>query len=223
MNKMHLWQLISPTLPIGAYAYSQGFESAVEFNWVNNEEQALKWISGILTRVLGELDAPIFLRLSCAWKDQDEKSLAYWNNFLLASRESSELLAEDQQIAKALYRLIKDLKIISPSKLKLLARIEHPSYCLVFSLITLSSEIDTHTGLSGFLWAWCENQVAAAIKLIPLGQTSGQRILLALTPLIERVVNKAKLIEDEDIGSIAPGYSILSAKHETQYSRLFRS
>jgi len=233
---IHLWQLISPSLPIGAYAYSQGLETAVEKNWINNESEALNWIKGILTHSLGKLDAPVLARLYQAWHANDAKALNYWNQFLLASRESSELYEEDQQMGRALWRLLNDILPVtndSSENDEKITAIEHyrtlmsdmttPGYAAIFALAAVIWKIPLQEGIRGFLWAWCENQVAASIKLIPLGQTAGQRILSTLIPVINESTKQALELSDDEIGALAPGFSIVCAQHEVQYSRLFRS
>lgn len=243
---IRLWQLISPSLPIGAYAYSQGLETAIEKNWVCNEPEAQNWIKGILQDSLGMLDAPIIIRLYQAWQTNDLNALNQWNQFLLASRESSELYLEDQQMGRALWRLLNDIlpasrgtpedtsEVIGLEGSKqsieninqyreLVKQIESPGYAVIFSLATVVWNIPVNDSIRGFLWSWCENQVAASIKLVPLGQTAGQRILSALIPSINDSVSKALELSDDEIGTLAPGFSIASAQHEVQYSRLFRS
>jgi len=234
---LRLWQLISPSLPIGAYAYSQGLESAVDKGLVSNETEAQEWIEGILSHSLCQLDIPVIIRFNQAWYKEDLEALNYWNQFILASRESSELYNEDLQIARALWRLLKDLMpcdedtdatTSSEAKdqqqyVKQMRQIETPSYALVFSLASVLWHIPIQDSIRGYLWSWCENQVAASIKLIPLGQTAGQRILGTLIPAINMGASKAKQISDDEIGSLAPGFSIACAQHEIQYSRLFRS
>ena len=92
-----------------------------------------------------------------------------------------------------------------------------------FALAAVSWNIPFQQAALGYSWGWIENQVAAAIKLVPLGQTSGQRLQLELTELIPSAVNEAMLIRDEEIGASAPAMAIASSLHETQYTRLFRS
>jgi len=224
MNKnismLHLWRSISPAFPIGAYAYSQGLESATENQWIHDEESAQLWIRGLLQYSVGRLDIPVLLRLARAWQNKDKTQLQYWNNFLLASRESSELLAEDQHLGKALNRLLRDSEV---PLLEILDFEHHPSFALMYSLFATHWQIPETDAVYGYLWTWCENQVAAAIKLIPLGQTAGQRILSQLINEIPLVVEFAQTLADDDIGATLPGLGICSAMHETQYSRLFRS
>jgi urease accessory protein len=185
------------------------------------------------------LDAPVLIRLYQAWQTQDLKTLIQWNQFLLASRESNELYLEDQQMGRALWRLLNDiLPAIDQSTdhadatqsvdhinqyRSLVKKIETPGYAIIFSLATVIWKIPLQDSIRGFLWSWCENQVAASIKLVPLGQTAGQRILSHLIPVINKSVLKALKLSNDEIGTLAPGFSIVCAQHEVQYSRLFRS
>ncbi len=234
---IRLWQLISPSLPVGAYAYSQGLETAIEKTWVGNESEAQNWIKGILQDSLGMLDAPVLIRLYQAWQSNDLNALIEWNQFLLASRESNELYLEDQQMGRALWRLLNDILPVSNTEPEsnnlpidtinqfraMVKQIETPGFAVIFSLAAVVWKIPVQDSVRGFLWSWCENQVAASIKLVPLGQTAGQRILSALIPAINNSVSNALELSDDEIGTLAPGFSIASAQHEVQYSRLFRS
>ena len=108
-TEMRLWQLISPALPVGAYAYSGGLEYAVEAEWVRDEETAANWIIGQVTHNLAHLEVPLFLRFYKAWQAEDFKAVRYWNGFLLSSRESSELLMEDNNLGAALVKVLESL------------------------------------------------------------------------------------------------------------------
>lgn len=220
VRRLRLWQLISPALPIGAYAYSQGMEYAVNANWITDEDEAAEWIEGQLSSVLACLDVPVFARLYRAWGEDDEERLEYWSRFLLASRESSELVAEDRYLGTALARLLIDLGIEQARRWQ---DHSYSAYATVFTLAANHWSIDLDAAAEGYLWAWGENQVAAAIKLVPLGQTAGQRILSSLIDAIPEAVLHGLTLEDDDIGGLAPGLGIASALHETQYTRLFRS
>jgi len=220
LASLRLWQLISPALPVGAYAYSQGQEFAVAEGWIDDEDSALEWISGVAENSIATLDLPVLLRLYHAWQQNDEAQLSYWSRFLIASRESSEILAEDRHLGQALARLLSDLDVKQATGWRIKKEINFP---LMFALATSHWHIGIQQALAGYLWAWCENQVAAAIKIIPLGQTAGQRILSILIEKIPLLVEQAMLTTDEDIGVLCPGLAMGSARHETQYSRLFRS
>jgi urease accessory protein len=225
MNSSHsaslrLWQLISPTLPIGAFAYSQGLEYAVEEGWISDEEAAAQWIIGLVNHSLSALDIPILSRLYNAWLANDMEKVVYWNNYLQASRESRELLIEDRQIGSALKQLLCDLEL---EQAKQWPESEQPSFATMFALAASHWRVSLNETCQGFLWSWSENQVAAAIKLIPLGQTAGQRILSRIVDEIPQAVERGMRLSDDEIGIAAHGLGIASALHETQYTRLFRS
>lgn len=217
-SQLRLMQLISPTLPIGSFAYSQGLEYAVDSGWVNNEEQTQQWIKGQIKNTLSSLDIPVMQRMYKAWQAEEYETVIYWNKWLLAAREAKELHDEDTQLGKALLRLVKGLDMKFPVD----SEIEW-SYLAIFSYAAVEWDIPFIEAANGFLWSWSENQVAAAIKVVPLGQTAGQCILSALVKDIPNAVEQSLDCNDDDIGMLAPGVAIASALHETQYSRLFRS
>jgi urease accessory protein len=218
--RLRLWQLISPALPVGAYAYSTGLEYAVDCGWITDEATASDWITGQLQHNLAALDVPVLVRLYTAWQSNNIANAIHWSRFLLASRESGELLAEDRHLGSALAQLLPELGIEEAREWQ---DTSHSSFAALFSLAAARWGVPLAETAQGYLWAWCENQVAAAIKLIPLGQTAGQRILSTVTQQIPTAVNHGLALNDEDIGAIAPGVALASARHETQYSRMFRS
>jgi urease accessory protein len=217
-SQLRLWQIISPALPVGAYSYSQGLETAVEKNWVNDAQSAVDWISGQLRQMVGTLDLPVLLRMHAAWSEGNMQALRHWNSWLLAARESAELYAEDCQMGGSLKKLLPELGISGhwPAE-------EKCSFALMFAMATAKWEISPADAAYGYAWAWCENQVAAAIKLIPLGQTAGQRSLMTLADDIPGLALRAAQLQDEEIGQVSPAFAIACALHETQYTRLFRS
>lgn len=217
---LRLWQLISPTLPVGAYAYSQGLEYAIDTGWVRDEADTAQWIEGLVMHSLARLDIPVLARLYRAWQQQDNAQTEQWNCFLLASRESAEILAEDRHLGSALLTLLTDLE---PEPGQHWNRDTPTSYAAMFALAAQHWEIPLQDCASGYIWSWCENQVAAAIKLVPLGQTAGQRMLSRLITMIPDAVQLGLSLNDDDIGVVSQGLGIASALHETQYSRLFRS
>lgn len=219
-SSLRLWQLISPALPVGAFAYSQGLEYAIEEQWVADEKSTLEWIRGLLNHSLSSLEVPILARTYKAWQKEDINKVVYWNHYLQASRESNELLMEDRHIGSALKQLLHDLSIKQveqwPDELQ-------PSFSIMFALAASHWTVTLNEACQGFLWSWCENQVAAAIKLVPLGQTAGQRILSTVIDDIPLAVDRGLQLNDDEVGAAAQGLGIASALHETQYTRLFRS
>ena len=161
---LRLMQLCSPMLPTGAFAYSQGLEFAVSKGWVKDNDTTKMWIQGLLENSLTYLDVPLLSRLYKAWSANDNKSILYWNDYLYACRDSKELREEDKHLAHALARLLGDLGISEAIEWK-----ENPRACFlsVFALGAWHWKIQLKEASLGYLWMWAENQVLAAIKLIP--------------------------------------------------------
>ena len=216
---LRLCHLVSAALPIGAYAYSQGLEFAVEAGWVHDEASALDWLQGLSSHSVGTLDLPLLSRLHRAWCRNDTVMLAYWNAQLLASRETAESRAQERHLGRSLAQVLMQLKIgITLDWLERSA-----AFATLFSLAAVRWEIPESETLSGYVWAWSENQVLAAVKLVPLGQSAGQRLLYRLSDMMPELVAQAQTLADEAIGVGVVSQAIASARHETQYSRLFRS
>jgi urease accessory protein len=217
--------LASPALPIGSFSYSQGLESAVDLGLIRNEEDALAWIVDGLTEIIGRCDAPVvaFIHRACRLNASTDQSseIAYWNAWFLASRESMELRRETEQMGWSLLQLAHALSWLTPA-----ARtnaLEPVAFPTAFALSASGLALTETTTLAAFCFSWLETQVTAAMKLVPLGQTAGHRILNRCRTNVPMVVQAAAGTTPEDISSWAPMLGILSARHESQYSRLFRS
>ncbi len=219
-SALRLWQLISPALPVGAYAYSQGLEYAIDAGWLKTEDDVYQWISGQVTHNLSHLDVPVLKRLYLAWSEDNTNRVEFWTRYLLVSREARELKTEDRQLGMALATLLTNLGI---SEAEDYCRDREVTFASMLALAATRWEIKSETLAMAYLWMWCENQVAAAIKLVPLGQTSGQKLLQRVAEVIPSAAKKGMSLADDDIGMAAPGVGIASALHEIQYSRLFRS
>jgi urease accessory protein len=216
-----LLQLASPALPVGAYTYSQGLEWAVEAGLVHDQASALEWIGGLLENAVGRFEAPLTAGLQRAWEAADTRAVEGLNADFLASRESSELRAETVQMGYSLRRLLHDLDDFPlPPTFVSLPEVSFP---VGWALAAAAWQITPAASLTGYLGAWCENQVMAALKAVPLGQTAGQRLLLALGGRIPAVVREALERPEAAWSNFAPGLALASCRHETQYSRLFRS
>ena len=217
---VRLLQLASPALPVGAYSYSQGLEAAVESGIVTDAASAERWIGDVLDLAVAPMEAPVFLRLAAAWSANDTEAVARWNEEFVASRETAELRAETLQMGHSLKSLLRDLGVEGTAHLD---AVVDPAYPTSFAFAVAAWQIDAREALSAYLFAWIENQVMAALKAVPLGQTQGQRILGALAQRIAVIVERAALAGDEDLCNFAPGLALASSRHETQYSRIFRS
>lgn len=225
LTLLRLLQLASPTLPVGAYTYSQGLEWAVESGRVGDEASAARWIGDLLEWNLASFEAPLMAASMQAWRDRDGARLRRLNEDFLASRESAELREETIQMGYSMARLLADLDPLIRHRegAAPLELIESPSYPLAWAWAASAAGIGPGEALSAYLWAWLENQVMAAVKCVPLGQTAGQRVLASLAARIPALAAEALEMPESAWGNFAPGLAIASARHETQYSRLFRS
>jgi urease accessory protein len=220
---VRLLQLASPALPIGAYSYSQGLEAVVESRVVRDEATARQWIGDVLEYVIAVGDAAVLWRLLAARATADAGRFCEWNSWFLVSRETRELRAETEQMGASLVLLATDLGIFDQAA-QALARHAYPvTLPSAFALAAHGLGIGAHAALTGYLMSWLENQILAALKTVPLGQAAGQRMLYALGSRIPHGATVARTIDDDGVGNFAPGYALASARHEMQYSRLFRS
>ena len=208
--------LASPALPVGGFAYSQGLERAIEDRLVSNESSALRWIGDLLLLSLARFEAPLWLRAFDACAAGDAAGFARCNDELLAARETAELRAESVQMGASLLRLLPALGAEPPA-------LEPIAYPAAFAAACAALAIDREAGLAAYLWSWAENQVLVAVKTVPLGQQAGQRLLIALHTQLVQAIAVASQLKDDELGSAAVAFALASARHETQYSRLYRS
>jgi urease accessory protein len=213
-------QLASPALPIGAFAYSQGLEQAVELGWVHDEPSAVAWISGVVTEVLPRLDVPMLAAVYEAWSRGDVPRVRALSQFLHACRESAELGAEDRQLGAALARVLTGLGVAHAEPW-----IADPdaTYVTLLGLAACHFELPVKGAALGFLFSWLENQVAAATRLVPIGHIAAQRVVSRVLVALPEAVSRGLGVPLDAVGFLAPGLAAASALHETTYSRLFRS
>lgn len=223
MQLNRLLQLCSANLPVGGFSFSQGLEYAVEMGWLTSPETTASWITINLEESIAKTDLAILKRLFSALQNNDLNAFAYWNTHLIACRESHELLLADLAMGKALIRLIKQLNNINVSGYQAIIQLTEISFVSAFALCAYVFKLDLISAQSGYCWTYIDNQVAAATKLVPLGQTQAQNLLFELTENTQAIIEKSNTIDDEDIGTSLPHLAMASAWHETQYSRLFRS
>jgi len=220
LSLLRLLQLVSPGLPIGMYSYSQGLESAVNDGWIVTADDAGAWLNGLLAEGLARVDAPVLACLYDAWQQDDHHAVDHWSQTLIACRETAELRSEDRQTGQALARLLDKLEITEAQ-----AWLRRPDATLatLFSLAAVRWQITKTDAIAGYLWGWLENQVLCAVKLVPLGQVAGQKLLMQLAAQLPELVQQAITISDDEIGGSVFGLALASSRHEMQYSRLFRS
>ena len=218
-----LLQLASPALPVGAFSYSQGLERAIHDGDVADEASATAWIVDMVLGPLAHFDAPALVRLHAAWALGDDAGVAHWNARVLATRETRELRAETLQMGASLAKLVAAWGRGSPTLREGVATLAEPTFPAAYAAAAAALNIDARDACVAFLWGAAENLVAAALKAGPFGQLAGQRILLAAQGAVAEATEIAATIDDDDLWSSAPGLAIASSRHETQYSRLFRS
>mgnify|MGYP000659731670 CR=1 FL=1 len=215
---LRLLQLSSAALPVGGFSFSQGLEYAIDSGWIENQTDIENWLLQQLNGSISSVDIPILDRQMTAAANNDLKVLSYWNHYALACRETSELRLTDTAMGNALFKLIEklDMPITAPAE-------KECSFVTGFAMAASYWNVDVRLACIGFCWSWLENQVAAATKLVPLGQASAQRLLGKLQVHIPAAIDQALTIADDDIGASLPAIAMASTFHETQYSRLFRS
>jgi urease accessory protein len=221
-----LLHIASPTLPIGGFSYSQGLEAAIDCGLVHDAGTAERWIRDNLAHVQAQCEAPVWLLLHRAWRVQDQMSVRQWNDWFHATRETSELRLETEQMGWSLAKLIAQMGWGDDALRGLLRDMSPVCLPTAFTAACAALQIDARDGLAAYAFNWAENQVAAAIKTVPLGQLAGQQILRGLHATVLEVVDEAVCRADADppqLSTFSPMLGLLSARHETQYSRLFRS
>ncbi|MDY7026508.1 MAG: urease accessory protein UreF [Pseudomonadota bacterium] len=228
MSSTHLFrlfQLISPALPVGAFAYSQGMEMAVERGLITDENSCYEWLKGLIENNLAYVDLPLCQRLFLCLEQKNSAQFDQWNAWLMAARETKELSLESTLMAKALMRLLSQVEeyIRQPLPEGFELSEQPLDWVSAFTLACWQWQISLEQAFEGLAWSWLENQIAAAIKLIPLGQTQGQRLLLQLNEPLQVAIVTARQCHDAELGRMSPMQVMMSSLHETQYSRLFRS
>ena len=213
---LKLMQLVSTNLPVGGFSFSQGIESGCEFKWVTDKTQTRQWLATQIEHSLSYLELPVFFRIVNALQNNDSEQLNYWDSYLLANRETHELYLADSAMGQALRRLLLSLQVP--------CNVTNPcSFTTLFAIAVEHWQIEPTAGAIGFSWSWLENQIAAATKLVPLGQTQAQQLIGELQPLLPQAVKVAASLKDDELGASLPALAIASSLHEHQYSRLFRS
>ncbi|WP_299487552.1 urease accessory protein UreF [Acaryochloris sp. IP29b_bin.137] len=220
-----LLQLASPALPVGAYSYSEGLEWLVDQGTIDNEFHLRTWLLQELAYGSIRMEAAVMVRGYRA--NTDVQTLLHWNAWLSAARETEELRLQSLQMGRSLLRLseaLQDPEHTSPELSEVWEQLQAGcNFAIAFGLTANLWQIPLESATLGYLHSWATNLISSGIKLIPLGQTTGQQLLSQLQPYIEAATQAILLLEDEDLCSCGWGLALASMAHETQYSRLFRS
>jgi urease accessory protein len=222
---MQLMWLASPALPVGGFSYSEGLEAVINKEQTATESVASTWLVDQLHLTLARGDLAVVARAIAAWRCVDSggiEQLATLNDWVLQTRESSEFRAQTEQMGRSLLEWLRNHTTVSAAQIDACAQMR-PSYPVAFALAAAGTQAALRDCLLAYAFGWAENMTQAAIKSVPLGQSAGQRILQALVAEIPAAIDHALSLHDDERQAFSPMLAILSAQHETQYSRLFRS
>jgi urease accessory protein len=213
-----IW-LASPALPVGGFSYSEGLEAAIEWAGVGNEEGAADGLAGQLHLSLARSDLAIVAQAVPAWRNGELARLRELNDWVFQTRESSEFRLQTEQMGRSFVEWLKLRHADAAAIFDTLPA----SYPVAFAFAASRTEAPARDACLAFAFGWAENMAAAAVKAVPLGQSAGQRILGRLAAEIPPAVDRALALADDERQAFSPMLAVLSARHETQYSRLFRS
>jgi len=202
-----LFNWMSPTFPIGAYAYSHGLEWAIVSGAVKTKSDVESWITDVLTRGSGWNDAVLFVRAS---HGEDVSDLA------LALCSSHERHLETTQLGAAFAIAASTFSGTSLAE-------KETAYPIAAAMACLDMNIDCSQALLAFLQGFSNALISVAVRLVPLGQKAGLELMRDLMPVIGDVAQRAGLATLDDLGSCALLSDMAAIKHETQYSRVFRT
>jgi urease accessory protein len=220
---IELMRLASPALPVGGFSYSEALEAAIEQGLVAEETQAVSWLRDQLHLVLARSELPVTAQSCKAWRRGDLARVVELNDWVLHTRETREQAQQSLQMGRSLVEWMRQRVQPPAAVVEAAALRPGPSWPVAFALAAAHSGAPLREALLAFGVGWVENMVAAAIKAVPLGQIAGQRLLDALNAELPAAVDGALLLPDSRRQAFAPMLAILSSRHETQYSRLFRS
>ncbi len=220
---LQLMWLASPALPVGGFAYSEGLESAVEAGRVTGEADAADWLLDQLHLSLARSELPVAAAAWRAWQAIEVHALVALNAWVGQTRESGEMKLQTEQMGRSLGEWLRHRDTADPRLAVLLALEPAPTWPVAFALAAWHTGAPLREGLLAMAFGWAENMVQAAMKAVPLGQAAGQRMLGRLAQAIPQAVDDALALPPEDRQAFAPMLAILSSRHESQYSRLFRS
>jgi urease accessory protein len=216
-----IW-LASPALPVGGFSYSDGLEAAIEHGWVRDEATCSAWLLDQLWLIQVRGDMAVIAQAMPAWQASDQPRLQQLAQWVMATRETAEARLQTEQMGRSMQDWLRNLHPDKTQTLSLLAQLP-PNYPLAMSLALLWTGSTIDQALQAYAFGWAENMTQAALKAVPLGQSSGQRLLARLVQDIPAAAQAAQQISDGDRQAFSPMWAILSSRHETQYSRLFRS
>jgi urease accessory protein len=220
---LRLMWLASPALPVGGFSYSEGLEAAIESGRAPDEAGVGIWLRDQLKIAVGRSELPLVAQAHAAWLQGDLPRAAALNDWQRCTRESSEMRLQAEQMGRSLHDWLRQRAPEDPRVAFLGQLTPAPTWPLAFALAAVLAGAPAREALLTFAFGWAENMVQAALKAVPLGQSAGQRLLASLVEAIEPAVDTALAVPDDARQAFTPMLAIISAQHEAQYSRLFRS
>lgn len=249
---LRLMWLASPALPVGGFSYSEGLEAALDAGRIQGEASVGDWLLDQLHLSLARADLPACAQAFQAWQaPPDAARLQALNDWVLATRESAEFRLQTEQMGRSLVEWLRNGEHAGDPRLACCAELSPaPTWPVAFALACAlacaheplaedqgedpakdpakdptkdNAQSAAASALLALAFGWAENMAQAAMKSVPLGQAAAQRILTRLTQAIPSAVQQALALPDHERQAFTPGLAILSARHESQYSRLFRS
>ena len=224
-----IW-LASPALPVGGFSYSEGLESAIDGGQVSDEASAGRWLRDQLALSLQRAELPLLASAFKAWQRVDSAQIAEriteLNRWSVLTRESREMRQQTEQMGRSMTEWLRQRRP-DDARVTLLAALRPaPTWAVAFALAAATIGAPLREVLLAFGFGWAENMVQASLKSVPLGQSAGQRLLASLADALPAAVDAAIATAAAGDGArqnLAPMLAITSARHEAQYSRLFRS
>lgn len=224
LTRLMTW--LSPSFPVGAYAFSHGLEHAVENGDIGDADSLIRWVDGVLTFGSGRVDAALFRAAYEAAHDKNDARLRSVVERAEAQRGTSEMALESAAQGRAFLDTV--IKVWPDDRLsawqnELSASEREPAYAVAVGVACAVAKIPLQASLVVFLNAFAANLVSAVVRLVPLGQTDGQRAIATLEGRIVEAASATLRRDSDDFGGAAPVVDWHSIQHETQYTRLFRS
>ena len=216
-----IW-LASPALPVGGFSYSEALEAAIDHEHVHDEASCAEWLADQLHLSQARGDMALMAQAIPAWQTMNTARLQQLSAWVHASRETQEMRLQTEQMGRSLLDWLRIQNKATDAALQLCSELR-PTYPMTMSLALSLAHAPLEQALQAYAFGWAENMTQAALKAVPLGQVSGQKILARLAQEIPEAVQHAMALSDDARQAFCPMLAVMSARHETQYSRLFRS
>lgn len=216
-----IW-LASPALPVGGFSYSEALEAAIDHEHVHDEASCADWLADQLHLSQARGDMALMAQAIPAWQAMNTDRLKDLSQWVHTTRETHEMRLQTEQMGRSLLDWLRIQNKATETALKLCSEMR-PTYPMAMSLALSLANAPLDQALQAYAFGWAENMTQAALKAVPLGQVSGQKILARLAQEIPDAVQHAIALSDDERQAFCPMLAVMSARHETQYSRLFRS